>query len=159
MAELHILTPEQLAEREHPKAIGGHGRRRSEARARIIEAYKAALQEAQPGYGADVLLAEGEDKRGVRQNVKVAAEELHLALDFRPSRDPRRMQFRVITPEERAVRPKRGGGRPRTSTLEAQAAQPEQPVVAQDEPGELPKKRGRRPRTAANQKAAAELPP
>ena len=159
MAELHILTPEQVAEREHPKASGGRGRRRSEARARIIEDYKAALQEAQPGYGADVRLAEGEEKRVVRQNLKVAADELQLALDFRPIRDPRRMHFRVITPEERAVRPKRRGGRPRTRTREAQAAQEEQPVVAQGEPGARPNKRGRRPSTAAHHKAAAELPP
>ena len=115
--------------------------------------YKAALQPAQPGYGGDVLLPEAEDKRAVRQNLQAAAEELNLALDFRPIRDKSRIHFRVITPEERAARPKRSG-RPRQIAVEAQAAQQAQPVVAQEEPVELPKKRGRRPRTAANQEAA-----
>ena len=85
------------------------GRRRSPERTRIIEAYKAALQDAQPGYGADVHLEEGDDKRTVRQNLKAAAEELNVALDFRPIRDPNRIHFRVITPEEQAARPKCGG--------------------------------------------------
>ena len=84
MAEIVILSPEQVAEREQPKGRGRRGRQRSPERTRIIEAYKAALQQAHPGYGADVLLAEGDDKRVVRQNLKAAAEELHLALDFRP---------------------------------------------------------------------------
>ena len=155
MAELIILTPEQLAERAHrPTGQGRVGRRRSPERMLIIEAYKAALQDAQPGYGADVRLEAGDEKRTVRQNLKAAAEELNVALDFRPIRDPNRIHFRVITPEEQAARPKRGG-RPRQSAGEAQAAQQAPPVVAPEAPVELPKKRGRRPRTAANHEAAA----
>ena len=154
MAELVMLTPAQVAEREQPKGPGRVGRRRSAERTRIIEEYKAALQDAQPGYGADVLLAEGEDKRTVRHNLKAAADELGQIFDFRPIKDRSRIHFRVITPEEQAARPKRGG-RPRQSAGEAPAAQPAPPVVAQEAPVELPKKRGRRPRTAADQEAAA----
>ncbi len=113
MAEIIILTPEQLAERaQKPRGQGRVGRRRSPERTRIIEEYKAVLQQAQPGYGGDVLLAAGDDKRLVRQNLKAAAEELNQVLDFRPIRDPMRIHFRVITPEERAAHPK-PGGRPR----------------------------------------------
>src|SRR4051812_17175148 len=110
MAVITILTPEQLAERERkPEGRPRSGRRRSPERTAIIESYKAALQEAQPGYGGDMLLAEGEEKRLVRQNLKAAADELNLALDFRPIKDPTRIHFRVITHEERAARPRRGG--------------------------------------------------
>jgi hypothetical protein len=111
MADIHILTPEALQEREQ-KPAGRAGRRRSEERTRFIEAYKAALQNAQPGFGGDVVLQEGERKRIVRNNLKEAAKELNLALTFRPIRDPMRMHFRVITPEEAAQQPQRGG-RPR----------------------------------------------
>ena len=150
MAHITMLTPEQLAARERPKGTGRIGRQRSPERTRIIEAYKAALQEAHPGYGADVRLEAGDDKRTVRQNLKAAAEELHLALDFRPIRDPNRIHLRVMTPEERAARPKRGGGRPRKPA-------PEQPMEdgPPEAPAEAPKQRGRRPRTAAQQEAAA----
>lgn len=111
MAEIQILTPEQLAEREQ-KPRGRSGRRRSEERTRIIEAFKAQLQNVEPGYGADVLLEEGEEKRAVRQNLKTAAQELGLALDFRPIKDKTKIHFRVITPEQARSRPRRGG-RPR----------------------------------------------
>jgi len=111
MAEIHILSPEELKEGDQ-KPKGRSGRRRSEERTRIIEQYKAQLQDVQPGYGADVTLAEGEDKRTVRQNLKAAAQELNLAFEFRPIKDRSRIHFRVITPEEAARRPKRGG-RPR----------------------------------------------
>ncbi len=114
MADIHIVTPEELHEREH-QPTGRSGRRRSEERTRIIEAYKATLQDVQPGYGGDVVLEEGEEKRSVRQNLHEAAQELNLALDFRPIRDPMRMHFRVITPEEAAQRPQRGG-RPRKTS-------------------------------------------
>ena len=154
MAELHIVTPAQLPEREQPKGPGRVGRRRSPELTRIIEEYKAALQQAQPGYGGDVRLPEGEDKRAVHQNLQAAADELNQVLDFRPIRDPSRIHFRVITPEERAARPQRGG-RPRQRAGEAPAAQPAPPVGAHEAPVELPKKRGRRPRTAADQEAAA----
>ncbi len=111
MAEFTIVSPQELQEREH-KPKGQPGRHRSPERTRIIEEYKTALREVQPGYGVDVTLAEGEEKRHVRHNLKLAAHELHLALDFRGTRDPARMHFRVLTPEEAARKPKRGG-RPR----------------------------------------------
>jgi hypothetical protein len=111
MAEIHILTPQQLQEREQ-KPRGRSGRRRSEERTRIIEEYKAHLGDVEPGYGGDVLLTEGEEKRTVRQNLKIAAQELGIALDFRPIKDKSRIHFRVITQDEAAKRPRRGG-RPR----------------------------------------------
>ncbi len=111
MAEIRILTPQQLEEREQ-KPKGRSGRRRSEERTRIIEEYKATLQNVEPGYGGDVNLAEDEDKRTVRQNLKTAAQELKLALEFRPIKDKSRIHFRVITTEAAKSKPKRGG-RPR----------------------------------------------
>lgn len=124
MAELIVLTPEQLAERDQPRARGRSGRRRSEARTRIIQTYKASLQAAEPGFGGEVLLEEGEEKREVRLNLQAAAEELGIALDFRPVKDATRLQFRVITPEARAARPRRGG-RPRNQP----PAESEQPTA------------------------------
>ena len=59
MADIRIVTPEELQEREN-KPKGRAGRQRSPERTRAIEAYKQALQDAQPGYGADVILQEGE---------------------------------------------------------------------------------------------------
>ena len=115
MAEITLLTPEQLVERQQkPKGQGRSGRRRSAERTRIIEEYKAALQGVQPGYGADVVLADGEEKRIVRQNLKAAAAEQNLGLEFRPLKDPSRIHLRFITIEEQAAKPKRGG-RPRKS--------------------------------------------
>ena len=113
MAEIRILSPDELAQREQkPKGRNRSGRRRSEERTRVIEEFKAKMRDAQPGYGGDVLLTEGEDKRMVRQNLKAAADELNQALEFRPIKDKTRIHFRVITPEEKAAKPKRGG-RPR----------------------------------------------
>ena len=110
MADITLLTPAELAEREQkPQGRGRSGRRRSEERTRIIEEYKAAMRDAEPGYGADVVLSEGEDKRIVRQNLKAAAEELTMALEFRPIKDKSRIHFRVITQEEKAKKPRRGG--------------------------------------------------
>ena len=114
MADIHILTPQELQEREH-KTKNRVGRQRSPERTRIIKEYKAALRDVQPGYGADVRLAEGEQKRDVRNNLKAAAQELNLIFDFRPIKDTSRLHFRVITPEEAAARPKRGG-RPRKTS-------------------------------------------
>src|SRR5919202_2353253 len=115
MAEITLLTPEQLiARQQKPKGNGRSGRRRSPERTRIIEEYKAAMQDVQSGYGADVLLANGEEKRIVRQNLKTAAAEQNLALEFRPIKDPSRIHLRFITVEEQAAKPKRGG-RPRKS--------------------------------------------
>ena len=114
MAEITLLTPERIAERQQkPSGRGRSGRRRRPERTRIIEEYKAAMQDAQPGYGANVFLAEGEVKRVVRQNLKTAAAEQNLAVEFRPVRDPARLHVRFISLEEQAARPKRGGGRPR----------------------------------------------
>ncbi len=111
MAEIRILTPEQLEEREQ-KPKGRSGRRRSDERTRIIEEYKIALRDVQPGFGGDVNLGEDEEKRTVRQNLKAAAQELNMALEFRPIKDKSRIHFRVITTEQAEAKPKRGG-RPR----------------------------------------------
>ncbi len=165
MAEITLLTPEQVAEREQkPKGQGWSGRRRSLARTRIIEEYKVVMQDVAPGYGADVVLAEGEDKRVVRQNLKAAADELNVGLEFRPIRDTSRMHFRFITSEEKAARPKRGG-RPRKNaqevppaadgaSVQAQDAAQELPLVVQEQPAEAPKKRTRRPRATASEGAS-----
>ena len=113
MADIRLLSPAELAEREQkPKGRNKSGRRRSEERTRIIEEYKAIMRDAKPGYGGDVDLEPGEEKRIVRQNLKAAAEELNQALEFRPIKDKTKIHFRVITPEEKAAKPKRGG-RPR----------------------------------------------
>src|SRR5918998_6576735 len=115
-----ILTPEEVTQRDQqPERQGRTGRKRSPERTRIIEAYKAAMREAEPGYGADVTLAPDEDKRHVRQNLKAAAQELNIALDFRPIKDRSRMHVRFITPEEQAAKPKRGGRPPKQRTTEA----------------------------------------
>lgn len=111
MADIRLLTPEQLAERDQ-KPKGKSGRRRSEERTRIIEEYKAALRDAQPGFGGDVVLDPDEEKRIVRQNLKTAADELNKAIEFRPIKDKSRIHFRIITAEEKASKPKRTG-RPR----------------------------------------------
>ena len=109
MATLNILTPEELANREQKPERRRTGRKRSAERTRIIEEFKSALQSAKLGYGADVLLSEDEDKRLVRQNLKAAADELDIALDFKPIKDRGRIHFRVITLEEKAAKPPRGG--------------------------------------------------
>lgn len=114
MARISILTPQQLEEREQ-KPKGRSGRRRSEERTRIIEEYKEALRDVQPGYGGDVNLGADEEKRTVRQNLKAAAQELNMALEFRPIKDKSRIHFRVITPAQAEARPRRGG-RPKKNT-------------------------------------------
>jgi hypothetical protein len=111
MPSFQILSPEQLAERD-TKPKGRSGRRRNPERTRVIEEYKEQLQNVEPGYGVEVSLGEEEDKRIVRQNLKVAAQELGVAFEFRPIKDKSRIHFRVLTTEEAATRPKRGG-RPR----------------------------------------------
>ena len=120
MATLNILTPEELASRDQKsrsKGVG-RGRRRSAERTRIIDGFKEVLQQAKPGYGADVLLGEDEHKRTVSQNLKAAADELGMALEFRPIKVKNRIHFRVITLEEKAALPKRPG-RPRKVQPEA----------------------------------------
>ena len=158
MAEITLLTPEQLIEREQkPKGKGRSGRRRSPERTRVIEEYKRAMQDVQPGYGADVFLAEGEEKRVVRQNLKAAAAEQNIGLEFRPIKNSSRLHVRFMSLEEQAARPKRPGGRPRkqgqaaadrASAADGQAQeQAAAPPAAEDAPV-VPAKR-RRPRTAA----------
>jgi hypothetical protein len=112
MAELHLLTPAELAARKQQGQGTRWGGRRSPERTRLLEEFKAVLQQAEPGYGGEVVLAAGDNKRLVRPLLKVAAAALGYALDFRPTKDPTRIYFRVITPEERAAHPK-PGGRPR----------------------------------------------
>ena len=125
MAEIRMLTPEQIAERERKPSGGGRsGRKRSEQRQQIIDAYKEALEPAEPGFGGDVILDENEDKRVVRQNLKAAADELGKTLEFRPIKDKAKIHFRVITPEEKAAKPKRGG-RPKKVQPEAALETPE----------------------------------
>ncbi len=158
MAELTIVTPEELAEREQKlMSQGRSGRRRSAERTRIIEEYKAAMQRAVPGYGADVLLADGEDKKQVRQNLKAAAAELNIALEFRPIKDKTRIYVRFITLDEHAAKPKRGGRPPRQRAREsvtaeggsegAQTAAPE--AVPGDTQPAIPRKRRTRTSTTA----------
>ncbi len=112
MAELHLVTPAELAAREQQAQGRGRRGRRSPERTRLLEEFQAVLQQAEPGYGGEVVLAAGENKQVVRPLLKVAAAALGYALDFRPTKDPTRIYFRVITPEERAAHPK-PGGRPR----------------------------------------------
>jgi hypothetical protein len=112
MAKIQVITPDELAERTGKKGKGRSGRRRSLERTRIIEEYKEIMRDLQPGYGGDVTLEDGEEKRVVRQNLIAAANELGINLSFHPIRDPMHTHFRVITQEEKDRRPKRGG-RPR----------------------------------------------
>ena len=160
MATLNILTPEEIAAREQKsrsKGVG-RGRRRSVERTRIIEGFKEVLQQAEPGSGADVLLEEDEHKRTVRTNLKDAAGELGLALEFHPFKDKRRMHFRVMTLEEKAARPYRGGGRPKKAHPEvAQETIEEAPQETGDnstEPEATPVARPRRRRNQQQQASA-----
>ncbi len=111
MAEIRLLTPAELAARAQQKQ-GTRRRGRSPERTRLLEEFKAVLQQAELGDRGEVVLAAGETKRVVRPLLKVAAAALGYALDFRPTKDPTRIYFRVITPEEHAAHPK-PGGRPR----------------------------------------------
>ena len=166
MATLNILTPEELARREQKsrsKGVG-RGRRRSAGRTRIIDGFKEVLQQAEPGYGADVLLGEGENKRTVRTNLKDAAGELGLALEFHPCKDKRRLHFRVITLEEKAARPYRGGGRPKKVPPEAlQETRQEEPITEPQQgtnggtaPPAAPPARSRRRQSQAEEGTPAE---
>ncbi len=150
MATLNLLTPEELADREQKPATRRSGRRRSTERTRIIEGFKTALQNAEPGYGADVLLDEGEEKRLVRQNLKAAADELGMALEFRPIKVKNRIHFRVITPEEKAARPPRGG---RPKKVQPEAIQDNDVVT---EPVAAPPARSRRRRNQPQEATPTE---
>jgi hypothetical protein len=145
MATLQIITPEELVARQRkPKGRGRSGRRRSEARQQVIDQFKHALASAEPGYGGDLLLDEGEEKRVVRQSLKAAAEELGKALDFRPIKDKSRIHFRIITPEEKAAKPKRGG-RPKKNAQVEMAPEDGSPEVPP-----APSRRGRRATSEAS---------
>ncbi len=134
MAEITLLTPGQIAEREQ-KPKDRSGRKRSVERTQIIEEYKAVIQQAQPGYGADVLLGPGEDKRVVRQNLKIAADELNKDVEFRSIKNRNRIHIRFITQEQRAAKPKRTG-RPRKNV---------QPAATNSEENDVLKTRTRKP--------------
>ena len=96
-------------------------------------------------------------KRLVRQNLKAAAEELGITLDFRPIKDKSRMHVRVITPEEKAAQPPRGG-RPRKAEPETiQETSNEAPQEANGtEPPAAPPARARRRRNQPQQTTPAE---
>jgi len=167
MADIHVLTPQELQERDH-KPKSRRGRQRSPERTAAIEGYKQALQNAQPGYGADVILEEGEEKRKVRQNLKAAADELNLIFDFRPIKDKSRLHFRVLPPEEPQPEPppeletaiehsEQAAEHPATSPIPApepalaveQLPQGELLPDLTPEPEATPQRRGRRPRTTS----------
>lgn len=148
MAEIRLLSPEELATREQKTTKRRSGRRRSHEREQIIAQYKDALMGAQPGFGGEVVLTEGEEKRLVRMNLTTAAAEIGKALEFRPIKDKTRIHFRVITLEERAAKPKRGG---RPKKVQPEAGAPitngveETPAAA---PGQ-PRRRSRKQSEAA----------
>ena len=104
MTQIRLLSPDELAAREQKPPRQRGGRRRSPERTRLIEAYKVALQGAPPGSGGDMLLTAGEEKRRVRKDLREAASELQLALAFRPTKDPTRIHFRVLSADEYAAR-------------------------------------------------------
>ena len=133
VAALNILTPEELAERsKRSKSAGGRrGRRRSEDTVRSIEAYKAKLLPAELGDSADVELEPGETKARVREHLKLAAAELDRALEFRQIKDPTRLHFRLVTPEECAARPK-GGRRSKNPQSAPASAQPQASMPVED---------------------------
>ena len=91
-----------------------------------------------------------EHKRTVRTNLKDAAGELGLALEFHPFKDKRRMHFRVMTLEEKAARPYRGGGRPKKAhpevAQETIEEAPQEPGGTSTEPEAPPAARPRRRR-------------
>ncbi len=115
MADIQLFSAEELADQER-KRRGKGGRRRSEERQRIIDQYKVTLLPAQVGWGGDVVLSEDDDKRLVRQNLKIAAKEIGKLIEFRPIKDSMRIRFRIITPEEQAAKPRRPG-RPRKNPV------------------------------------------
>ncbi len=122
MATMNILTPEELAARDRHPGLNesGRGRKRSPERSRMIEGYRELLAQATPGYGVDVLLSEDEDKGLVRRQLKAAASDLGMALEFHRIKTKNRMHIRIITLEEKAAKPYYGG-RPKKGQLEEAA--------------------------------------
>ena len=116
MADIQLFSPAELEEQARKRRSKG-GRRRSEERQRIIDQYKVILLPAQVGWGGDVVLTGGDDKRLVRQNFKIAAKEIGKLIEFRPIKDDQRIRFRIITPEEQAAKPRRPG-RPRKNPVD-----------------------------------------
>ena len=114
MASITLLSRDDLDARDN-KPKGRSGRKRSPERTAAIDAFKAILREAEVGGAGEVSLEDGEDKRLVRQNLKIAGDELGLHLDVRPIKDPTRIRFLIITEEQQAAKPKRPG-RPKKQT-------------------------------------------
>ena len=89
------------------------------------------------------------EKRLVRQNLKAAADELGIALDFRPIKDTSRMHVRIISPEEKAALPPRGGrpkkGQPQPEAIQ-ETVEEAPPETNGTEPGAAPPARSRRRR-------------
>ena len=108
MASIQTFTAEEFAERNR-KTKSSMGRQRSAERQRVIDQYKQALQDLEPGAGGEVVLDEGEVKRTVRLIITDAAKEVDKPLKFYPVRDQHLIKFQVITPAEKAAQPKRGG--------------------------------------------------
>jgi hypothetical protein len=99
MAELKLFTPEEIAERKKPKR-----QQKREAKERMIADYKSGLTGAKPGYGGEISLGDGEDKRKVRSLLKEAATRSGLQLRFRPIKDASRIEFSVIEhPQQKAT--------------------------------------------------------
>ena len=107
MATIQTFSAKAFAER-NKKPARGTGRR-SEERQRVVEEYKQALQNLEPGAGGEVSLDEGEVKRTVRLIIKDAADDLGKSLKFFPVRNSQLIKFQVITPEEKAAQPERRG--------------------------------------------------
>ena len=84
----------------------------SSAHKRSLGTGDRGLATAPTSDSADVTFEPGEDKRVVWQDLKVAAAEIGRALEFRRIKDPSRLHFQIVTPEEYAAKPRRGG-RPR----------------------------------------------
>ena len=148
MATIQLLTLEELQARERkPKGKGRTGRRRSPERQQIIDQFKQALHGVAPGFGGDVTLVEGEEKRVVRLNLKEAAREIDLHLAFRPIKDKSRITFRIITAEEQAARPRRGG-RPRKAQPEDSQAPTSEPPPAPAAPAPRRGRRKKEPQAA-----------
>jgi hypothetical protein len=112
MAKFTLWTPEQMQERSKPKRM-----QQREARERAIAEYSEYLKGATPGFGGQLELDSGEDKRKVRAMVREAADKHGLNLRFRPIKDKTRIEFHVTDTEEQPKAPAGGTrrGRPKKS--------------------------------------------
>ena len=91
MAKLQLFTPEEIAERKKPKR-----QQKREAKERQIAAYAGSLKGAKPGFGGEIQLDDGDDKRKVRSVLKEAAARTGIQLRFRPIKDQSRIEFSVV---------------------------------------------------------------